>query len=119
MGGVSTKVALGLVLAAMAVSGAGCSSPPPRQSDALARSRAFLDKLDRLEAELHAQSTDLVVHEELAIRRQSVSEVACQIAGSHAKDMARLSEKQKRKRQEKARRLALLRNDGAMHVNRP
>ena len=90
--------------------GVGCAQPPTHRSDALARSRALLDRAERLESDLHTQNAELDVFSELNQRRQSATEVACQVSQAHIKEIKRLAEAQreKRKKRSRSRRLAAL-----------
>ena len=92
--------------------GNGCTRPPPHTSDALARSRALLDRVDRLEADLHTQGSEIDLYGELGARRQTATEVTCQVAKSHIREISRLNEAQVKKRRERAHRVAMLRHPG-------
>ena len=95
-----------------ALLGVGCAQPPPHRSDTLARSRALLDRAERLEADLHTQNAELDVFSELNERRQSATEVTCQVSRAHIKEIERLAEAQMEKRKlaraKRARRVASL-----------
>ena len=109
---VVAKVLFCGALGAALLLGEGCArSSPPHRSDALARSRALLDKVSAIEADLHAQNSEIVLYGELGARRQEISEVTCSVAASHVREISRLAEAQTKKRREKARKLALLRHD--------
>ena len=119
MGGVifnGARVALAgaLVLAL----GTGCARPPPHRSDALKRSRALLESASLLESELHAQNAELDLYSELTARREHATEVTCSVAQSHIREIQRLSEAQKRKRERsmRSRKVALL---GQRNPNSP
>ncbi len=99
MGGGRSAVIIGAALAGML----GCARPPPHRSDALARSRAVLDAADRLEAELHTEAEAIDLYADLGARRKSATEVTCQVADRHIKEIERLADAQKRTRREKAR----------------
>ena len=111
MVGALAKVLFCGALGAALLLGNGCARPPPHRSDALARSRALLDKVNSIEADLHAQSSEIVLYGELGARRQTATEVTCNVAASHVREISRLAEAQTKKRKEKARKLALLRSD--------
>jgi hypothetical protein len=88
-----------------------CARPPPHHSDALARSRALLDAASALESDLHFGESEIGYFGELEARRKSATEVTCQVADVHIREIERLAEAQRLKRREKARRrkeLALL-----------
>jgi hypothetical protein len=83
---------------------AACAREPTRRpSDALERSARMLAKLDQLEADLHEQTTKLAVYDELDQRHRQTSQIACQVADEHVREIHRLAEAQERKQQEKAR----------------
>ena len=112
--GVGGGLAKILVCAALGVAllfGNGCARPPPHKSDALARSRALLDRVDRLEADLHSQGSEIFLYGELGARRQTATEITCQVAASHVREISRLDQAQQKKRKEKANRLAMLRHE--------
>jgi hypothetical protein len=97
------------VLALGALLGAGCARPAPHRSDALDRSRALLERADSLEAELHAQAAVTDLYGELGARRQETTQIACEVAESHLREIHRLHEQQMAKRKARPRRrLALL-----------
>ena len=70
-------------------------------SDALARSARMLRNMDRLEADLHAESATTGVYAELVDRHGSAQQVACQVSDEHVKEITRLDQAQQKKRQEK------------------
>ncbi len=111
MGGGNLNGARVALLAAVVLGlGTGCARPPPfHRSDALARSRALLDRVSALEADLHSQSTEIGLFSELNERRQEATQVTCNVTQSHIKEIQRLAELQQQKRRARqARRVALL-----------
>ena len=83
---------------------AACAREPAhRPSDALDRSARILARLDQLEADLHQEQTKLAVYDELDQRHRQTSQIACQVADEHVREIHRLAEAQERKQQEKVR----------------
>jgi hypothetical protein len=117
VGRAMARVVLGIAAGAALLLGAGCTRTPQyRPSEAMQRSRALLDKADAISAELHAQNAELWLYDELGVRRQVVSEVACQVANTHVREIERLAEAQKQKRMlrhKNGRKVAMLRKDRA------
>lgn len=111
------RAALGIAAGTALLVSAGCTRPPQyRPSEAMQRSRALLDKADAISAELHAQNAELWLYDELGVRRQAVSEVACQVAKTHVREIERLAEAQKQKRMmrhKNGRKVAMLRKERA------
>ena len=89
---------------------AGCINPPPEAAARLAEvneqgvqtERA----LDSIEDRLLGAHVNLALWQELARRHRSVSEVACQNLGEHAKEMVRNVERQQEKSRNLKRRIA-------------
>jgi hypothetical protein len=111
MGDGLTRLAMGAALGGALF--AGCARPPPHRSDALQRSRAFLERAARLEAELQSQNGELDLFAELGARRQEATALTCEVAQAHLREITRLDEAQRKKRRERARKLALLRAPAA------
>ncbi|HXN41567.1 MAG TPA: hypothetical protein VN918_07260 [Myxococcaceae bacterium] len=88
---------------------AGCINPPPEAAARLAEvneqgvqtERA----LDSIEDRLLGAHVNLALWQELARRHRSVSEVACQNLGEHAKEMVRNVERQQEKSRNLKRRI--------------
>jgi hypothetical protein len=80
----------------------------PVRSEALERSARLLAKLDQLEADLHAQATELLISNELEDRHQTATQLACRVTDDHLQEIHRLAAAQERKMQERTgRRKAL------------
>jgi hypothetical protein len=69
--------------------------------------------LDSIEERLLGAHANLAMWQELAKRHRSVSEVACQNLGEHAKDMVRNEERQQEKSRSHKRRIASATSMGA------
>lgn len=96
-------VALGMLVAALAA--AACTgTPPPRptESEALARSRMLLERIDRLEADLHSEATATDTYSVLQERHGEAAQMACKVTDEHVNEMHRLLVAQLEKRKEKA-----------------
>ena len=109
MGGGNFRGLAGVLLVgALGLTGA-CTQRAPHRSDALARSRAVLERAAEIESELHAEEAAVDFYTELSERRRTTTEVACNVSQAHIKEIQRLSEAQTKKRREKmkARRVAL------------
>jgi hypothetical protein len=94
---------------------AGCASPPakPRgESEALARSRMLLARIDQLEADLHSEATAIDTLAVLQQRHGQAVQVACHVTDEHVSEMHRLlmaqTEKSKQKERRSHRRVAAL-----------
>ena len=89
---------------------AGCIDPPPEAAARLAEvNQEGLQTeraLDSIEERLLGAHVNLALWQELARRHRSVSEVACQNLGEHAKDMVRNVEHQQEKSRNLKRRIA-------------
>ena len=84
---------------------AACASPPaqPRgESEALARSRMLLARIDQLEADLHSEATAIDTLAVLQERHGEAVQVACRVTDEHVNEMHRLLVAQTEKRKEKA-----------------
>ncbi len=84
---------------------AGCARPPAQhrgETEALARSRMLLERLDQLEADLHAEAAATDVLAVLQQRHGQVAEVACRVTDEHVNEMHRMLVAQTEKRMEKA-----------------
>jgi hypothetical protein len=84
---------------------AGCANPPaqPRgESEALARSRMLLARIDQLEADLHSEATAIDTLAVLQQRHGEAVQVACRVTDEHVSEMHRLLVAQTEKRKEKA-----------------
>lgn len=83
---------------------AGCTGPaaqPRAESEAMARSRMMLARLDRLEADLHSEATATDTYAVLQERHGQASQVACKVTDEHVNEMHRLLVAQLEKRKEK------------------
>src|SRR5712691_1565509 len=75
----------------------------PRTSEALERSARMLARLDQMEADLHDEGSKLAVYGELEQRHSQTSQIACQVADEHVREIHRLAmAQQQKKQQEKA-----------------
>jgi hypothetical protein len=84
---------------------AGCASAPPQprgESEALARSRMLLARIDQLEADLHSEATAIDTLAVLQQRHGEAVQVACRVTDEHVSEMHRLLVAQTEKRKEKA-----------------
>ncbi len=85
----------------------GCAISPAEERarhEALdAEGRALELAADAVEARLLAGEARLAVWNELAARREQVTEVACRVGDAHFQDMARLFEEQAEKRHDRRR----------------
>ncbi len=89
---------------------AGCIDPPPEAAARLAEvNQEGLQTeraLDSIEERLLGAHVNLALWQELARRHRSVSEVACQNLGEHAKEMVHNVERQQEKSRHLKRRIA-------------
>jgi hypothetical protein len=80
---------------------------PRPESEALARSRLMLERLDQLEADLHSEATAIDTYAVLQERHGEASQLACHVTDEHVNEMHRLLvaqlEKRREKEQERAR----------------
>ncbi|HUM11451.1 MAG TPA: hypothetical protein VLT82_10920 [Myxococcaceae bacterium] len=85
----------------------GCAISPAeeraRREALAAEGRALELAADAVEARLLAGEARLVVWNELAARREQVTEVACRVGDAHFQDMARLFEEQAEKGRDRRR----------------
>jgi hypothetical protein len=90
--------------------GSACMSPPPEAAARLSEVQeqgAQLERaLESLEERFLGSQSNLQMWQELARRRQSVSEVACENLAEHTKGMARNGERQEVKARNTKRRVA-------------
>jgi hypothetical protein len=93
-------VALGFA-AALTAACAGPGAEPRPESEALARSRLMLARLDRLEADLHSEATAIDTYAVLQQRHGEASQIACKVTDEHVNEMHRLLAAQLEKRKEK------------------
>jgi len=82
------RTGLLLVLAAAACAQ---TAPAPRQSEAMERSARLLERLDRLEADLHSGEAEMATYSELVRRRSRTEQIACQVTDEHMEDVGRLA----------------------------
>ncbi|HWE24991.1 MAG TPA: hypothetical protein VG496_13715 [Myxococcales bacterium] len=75
----------------------------PRPRDAIERSARILARLDQLEADLHEETANLAMYDELDRRHQQTSQIACQVTDEQLRDIRRLADVQERKQQRKER----------------
>jgi capsular polysaccharide biosynthesis protein len=75
----------------------------PRSSEALERSARILAKLDQVEADLHDETSKLVLYGELEQRHGQASQIACQVSDEHVQEIHRLAMAQEKKQAEKVR----------------
>jgi hypothetical protein len=81
---------------------AACAMQPTWQpSDAMERSARILRQLDRLEADLHANTGETMTYAELVERHASTQEIACKVSDEHLSDIQRLAAAQEYKQQQK------------------
>jgi hypothetical protein len=83
---------------------AGCAGErrAPVHSEALERSARLLAKLDQLEADLHAQTAELLISGELEDRHGTATQLACRVTDDHIQEIHRLAAAQERKQLERA-----------------
>jgi hypothetical protein len=86
---------------ALAAGCAGSVAGPRPESEALARSRLMLARLDRLEADLHSEATAIDTYAVLQQRHGDASRMACKVTDEHVDEMHRLLAAQLEKRNEK------------------
>lgn len=95
------------VVALVLASSLGCAISPAeeraRREALAAEGRALELAADAVEARLLAGQARLAVWNELAARREQVTEVACRVGDAHFQDMARLFEEQAEKGRGKQR----------------
>ena len=88
---------------------AGCINPPPEATARLAevneQGLQMERTLDSIEERLLGSHVNLALWQELARRHRSVSEVACQNLGEHAKEMVRMVDRQQEKSRNLKRRI--------------
>ncbi|GAC1342465.1 MAG: hypothetical protein NVSMB23_15190 [Myxococcales bacterium] len=92
-----------LMVFTAALTGA-CAGPVPQprtESEAMARSRMMLARLDRLEADLHSEATATDTFAVLQQRHGEASQIACKVTDEHMGEMHRLLVAQLEKRREK------------------
>jgi hypothetical protein len=96
-----------IVVSILLATSLGCSISPAEERarrDALAADgRALELAVDAVESRLLAGEVRLAVWNELAARREQVTEVACRVGDTHFQDMARLFEEQAEKGRGKRR----------------
>jgi hypothetical protein len=90
------------VLVAVLVSACAGERQAPVPSEALERSARLLAKLDQLEADLHAQTTELLISNELEDRHGTATQLACRVTDDHLAEIHRLASAQERKMHERA-----------------
>jgi hypothetical protein len=95
------RAAAGAIVIVLTASCAGERQAPVR-SDALERSARLLAKLDQLEADLHAQTAELLVSNELEERHATATQLACRVTDDHLQEIHRLALAQERKMQERS-----------------
>jgi hypothetical protein len=89
------------VTAALTGACASTDATPRPESEALARSRLMLARLDRLEADLHSEATATDTYAVLQERHGEASQIACKVTDDHVNEMHRLLMAQLEKRKEK------------------
>jgi hypothetical protein len=80
---------------------AGTIAEPRPESEAMARSRLMLERLDRLEADLHSEATATDTYAVLQERHGEASQIACKVTDDHVNEMHRLLSAQLEKRKQK------------------
>jgi hypothetical protein len=90
------------VLAVMLLAACAGERQPPVRGEALERSARLLARLDQLEAELHAQTTELLISNELEDRHATATQIACRVTDDHVQEIHRLALAQERKQHERA-----------------
>lgn len=96
---------LGTLVIAVAVAASACTGAPPQrrvESEALARSRLLLARIDRLEADLHSETAATDTYAVLQERHGEATQMACRVTDEHVNEMHRLLVAQLEKRKEKA-----------------
>jgi leucyl-tRNA synthetase len=105
----------GLVLI-LAMSAACLRSSTPWKSDALERSARMLQKMDKLEADLHQGQSEIATFGELVERHNRAEQIACKVTDEHVEDIHRLAMAQQlkleKKRQQKKKVVAMARRSG-------
>jgi hypothetical protein len=94
------RAAAGALLVILLSACAGERQAPVR-SEALERSARLLARLDQLEADLHAQATELLISNELEDRHGTAAQIACQVTDEHLQEIHRLALAQERKQHER------------------
>ncbi len=113
-------LAILLVLATSLGCGISPAQERARREALAAEGRALERAADAVEARLLAGEARLTVWNELAARREQVTEVACRVGDAHFQDMARLFEEQAEKGRGKRRmRGWALAGDGVAGVGGP
>lgn len=90
----------GLVLM-LGVSAACLRPSPPWTSDALERSARMLQKLDKLEADLHQGEAEIATFTELVDRHGRAEQIACKVTDEHVDEIHRLAMAQQQKIEQK------------------
>jgi hypothetical protein len=111
----------GAAVAIVIVLTAACAGErqAPVRSEALERSARLLAKLDQLEADLHAQTAELLLSGELEDRHGTATQLACRVTDDHLQEIHRLALAQERKQHERAlkrKAVAMARRTGKARV---
>jgi hypothetical protein len=105
----------GLVLI-LAMSAACLRPSTPWKSDVLERSARILEKMDKLEADLHQGQSEIATFGDLVERRNRAEQIACKVTDEHVEDIHRLAMaqqlKMEKKRQQKKKAVAVVRHPG-------
>jgi leucyl-tRNA synthetase len=90
---------------------------PPWKSDALERSARMLQKLDKLEADLHQGQSEIATFGELVERHNRAEQIACKVTDEHVEEIHRLAvaqqQKIEQKRHTKKKAVAMARTAGS------
>jgi hypothetical protein len=110
---------MGVVLI-LAMSAACMRPSAPWKSDALERSARMLEKLDKLEADMHQGESEIATFGELVERRNHAEQIACKVTNEHVEEIHRLAvaqqQKIEQKRHAKKKAVAMARRSSAGHA---
>jgi uncharacterized protein YlxW (UPF0749 family) len=91
----------GLVVIMLGMSGACVRQSAPWKSDALERSARMLQKLDKLEADLHQGQSEIATFTDLVDRHGRAEQMACKVTDEHVDEIHRLAVAQQQKIEQK------------------
>jgi hypothetical protein len=91
----------GLVVIMLGMSGACVRQSAPWKSDALERSARMLQKLDKLEADLHQGQSEIATFTDLVDRHGRAEQIACKVTDEHVDEIHRLAVAQQQKIEQK------------------